>query len=425
MMARLRNRRGVFVILFGLLFMALMAASAMAIDMSRIWTMRNELQTAAEAGALAGAVQLTSPHDAARWDDTARTAIGFNRAMYDPITVDSTHRGHWDDATQTFTRDLAPYDAIHVVVSHPTNKLIMRAFGLVAPTVKARATAWAGAPIDTDTCLRPWSIPYVVLMSKVNAKRIALGEGSQLPNATNANDPANLQRPFGARDREVLNDMTEAERTFTLKMGAGNGNQTQTEDPPPGSELPGNYQGVRLPRLRDANGTPEPDGPVQAGGNAYSDAISGKNCYKLGIGDVLQTQGGDLIGPTIQGVERNGTEDDYVCYRLRANGDCENQDGTLGKDVKSAFHVCTDGCNGMSEVTVKMLGSFKFMRIVPQGGQPDPNNPPGSITGIFKPIAGTGPIATSPTSTTLTRPILVRCEFRKEAPGDPSVPCRY
>ena len=419
MRKRLRSRRGIFVVLFGLLFMTLMGAAAMAIDMTRIWTMRNELQTAAEAGALAGAVQLVDPHDKTYVADTAAVFIGLNTAMQDAITVDSIQIGHWDDVTQTFTKNGAPNNAVHTVVSHNTTKLIMGALGIAAPKVKARATAWADAPVDEDTCIRPWSIPYVILMSKVNAKRIAIGE--TLPGGTDPNHEDNLTRDFTNRDREVLNTMTEAERTFSLKMGAGNGNQTQIEDPPPGTDMPGNFQAVRLPRYRDKDGNLEPDGPVQSGADPYRDNIAGVNCNRLSPGDVLLTQGGNLIGPTIQGIERTGNEDHYVCYRLQSDGDCENEDGTVGKDIKAAFHLCYTGCNGMSQVTVMMLGSFTFMRIVPQGGAPDPDAPPGMITGIFKPITGSGPIGTG--MTTLNRIILVRCEFRVD--DGTTTACRY
>ena len=58
-MRRLENRKGVMVVLFGIMFMTLMAAAAMSIDFARIWVMRNELQTTADAAALAGAVQIS------------------------------------------------------------------------------------------------------------------------------------------------------------------------------------------------------------------------------------------------------------------------------------------------------------------------------------------------------------------------------
>jgi hypothetical protein len=375
--------------------MVLMGASAMAIDMSRIWSMRNELQTAADAGALGGAIQLTPPHNQAYTVDSATKMARLNRALYDTVRVDSVQRGVWDDDAQTFTDGETPYNAVHVVVSHGTNKLIMGALGIAAPRVKARATAWANAPVNNSNCIRPWSIPYVILMQKVNTKR-------GLPNT-----PENLTRPFTDEDRDSLNVMSVLERTFNLKMGAGNGNQTGVNDPPPGSTEPGQYQAVKLPRKRSAAGTLNPDGPPQNGADPYRDVISGAVCYTLGVGDVLEVQTGDLVGPTIQGVQRDGNEQYYVCYTLTNTGDCLNEDGSTGVDIKAAFHLCYSGCNGAAEVTVQMLGSFTLTKVVPQGGgAPDPNNPPASITGVFKPIVASGPVGTGPT--TLKRIILVR-----------------
>ena len=402
-MRRLKNRKGIFVVLFGLLFMVLMGTAAMAIDMSRIWTMRNELQTAADAGALAGAIQLTPPHDPADLVDTATVMARLNRALYDTVKVDSVIVGHWADGAATFTPNGTPNDAVKVVVSHGTNKLIMGALGIAAPRVWARAIGWANAPVNNANCIRPWSIPYVVLMDKVNRKRIAAGTLTGDPDSYE-----NLTRPFTNEDRLVLNSMTEAERTFNLKMGAGNGNQTTVTDPPPGATMPGSYQAVKLPRKRSADGTVNPDGiPPQNGADPYRDAVSGAVCYVLGVGDVLEVQTGDMVGPTIQGVERNGSETNYVCYTLTSAGACLNQDGSVGVDVKAAFHLCYSGCNGASEVTVMMLGSFTLTKVVPVGGgTPDPNNPPGSIGGLFKPITSNGPLGPGPT--TLQRPLLVR-----------------
>ena len=395
-MMRLEKRKGVFVVLFGLLFMVLMGAAAMSIDMSRIWTMRNELQTAADAGAVAGAIQLTPPHNKNRATDSATIVAQMNRALYDVVQVDSVELGDWDDVTAVFTPGVNPPNAVHVVVSHGTNKLIMGALGIAAPRVKARATAWANAPINNSNCIRPWSIPYVILMSKINA-RYGL-----------ANTAENLTRPFTNDDRDTLAVMTAEERTFKLKMGSGNGNQTTVDDPPPGSEEPGNFQAVKLPRKRSADGTVNPDGiPPISGADGYREAISGAVCYQLGVGDILEVQTGDLVGPTLQGVERNGNEDHYVCYTLTQNGDCLNEDGTAGVDIKAAFHLCYSGCNGASEVEVQLLGSFTLTKVQPVGGgAPDPENPPGSITGIFKPITSTGPVGPGPT--TIKRIILVR-----------------
>lgn len=407
-MRRLRNRRGVFVVLFGLLFMVLMAAGAMAVDMSRIWSMRNELQTAADAGAVAGAIQLTPPHPKGGTlvEDTAKAMARLNMALYDTVHVDSVQIGHWDDPTGTFTLGGTPNDAVAVKVSHGTGKLIMGALGIAAPRVFARATAWANAPVNNTNCMKPWSMPYTVLMDLVNRKRVALGTLTGDPDSFD-----NLTRDFTQEDRELLATMSDAERTFTLKMGTSSTGLTEGI---PGSTMPGNFQAVKLPRERTAGGTVEPEGPPGNGASSYEDVIEGLNCYPLGVGDILEVKTGDMVGPTLNAVEKqNGGDQNYICADIvtatgAGHGDCINDQGTTGVDIKTAFHQCLAGCNGAGEVTVRMIGSFTLTKMYPDNGNVNKGElwDRGQIVGIFKPLASTGPVGAGPT--TLQRPILVR-----------------
>jgi len=409
-MRRLRNRKGVFIVLFGLLFMVLMAASAMAIDMSRIWTMRNELQTAADAGALAGAVQLTPPHvrTGTKLTDSATWMAKLNKALYDTIKVEAVNPGIWNDAAQTFTSSsINNATAVEVVVSHGTNKLIMGALGIAAPRVKARAVAWANAPVDNSNCMKPWTMPYVILMDLVNRSRIAAGDWPFADTDPDSYD--NLRRDFTDDDRAFLANMSDAARTFTLKMGSGG-----LTDPPPGAAMPGNFQAVKLPRKQSAAGTPNPEGPPQNGATGYEDAIEGVICYPIGVGDVLETKPGDMTGPTVNSVEKQGSGDNnYICASIVATagasfGDCMNDQGGVGVDIKTAFHLCLTGCNGQSDVTVQMIGSFTLIKMYPKKG----TTPLGvdvdkaQIVGIFKPLASTGPVGAGPT--TIQKIILVR-----------------
>jgi Flp pilus assembly protein TadG len=403
-MRRLNNRKGVFIVLFGLLFMVLMAASAMAIDMSRIWTMRNELQTAADAGALAGAVQLTPPHqrNGGRLADSATWMAKLNKALYDTITVESVTPGIWDDAAQTFTSvgNINNATAVEVVVKHGTNKLIMGALGIAAPTVKARAVAWANAPVDNSNCMKPWTMPYTVLMDLVNRRRIADGTLTGDPDSFD-----NLTRDFTDDDRQLLATMSDAERTFTLKMGSGQG----VDDPVPGSSMPGNFQAVQLPRYKSAGGTLYPEGRPANGADAYRDAIEGVQCYPLGVGDSLETEPGDMVGPTLQAVEKaNGQDGNYICASIvtsndATNGNCMSDAGTVGVDIKTAFHQCVTGCNGSSKVGVRMIGSFTLTKMYKDKGATWDK---AQIVGIFKPLASTGPVGAGPT--TIQKIILVR-----------------
>ncbi len=399
---RLKNRRGVFVVLVAILSMVLMGAAALSIDISRIWTMRNELQTAADAGALAGAIQLTPPHDTFYVTDTATAFAQRNRVMYALPNVDSVQIGIWNDTTSAFTSGARPANAVNIVVSHPTNNLFMAMFGIAAPRVKARAIAWANAPVVEANCFKPWAIPYVTLMYRLNLAR----------GISPANSFDNLTRAFDQTlDVGALNSMSEADRTFDLKLGAGS-----FDDPVPGSTMPGNFQAVMLPRSWSAaTQQRNPDGPPQSGGDPYRNAIRGPECFSLGIGDSLTTEPGNKVGPTIQGV----TGDPGVCATLVGEdtntpstdptfGNCLDENGQNGVAIKAGFYLCRSGCGGRSSVGVEMLGSFTLKKIYPDKSKnkQTPAFDKAEIVGVFNPISAQGPIGSG--ATTLTRLILVK-----------------
>jgi len=418
-MRRVNNRRGVFVVLFGIMFVSLMGAAALSIDFARIWAMRNELQTSADAAALAGAVQITRIPDNEDDDiDAATRALAAaNLAMGAAVVVDSVYIGNWTDTPAAGSDNwtplcvmvsgtCAPYgsppspvppkNAVRAVVSHATSNLIMGALGIAAPVVHARATAWADAPVPTSSCIKPWSIPYAVLMSKLN-QHFGVADSYE-----------SLTRPFDMEtDMEALRTMDPAELTFTLKQGAQGSN-----DPyPDGTTAPGNFQRVQLPKYKSVDdwnipGTEWPDG--NSNGTAdYADAISGSVCHTLEIGDSLATLPGNAPEPTLDNivpsvcasiVDNNGGSD---------NGNCINAQGGVGVDIKAAFHQCIANCNGMNFVEVKMLGSFTLMKVFPNRETgPDPDWERGTIQGIFKPITANGPVGPGPTL--FTRIILVK-----------------
>src|SRR5690349_12618084 len=159
-MSQVRNRKGVIIVIFAIMMVVLMGAAAMSIDMSRVWAMRNELQTSADAAALAGAIQLTPPFDPAYASDSATSYARRNRVLSDFPAVDVVQVGVWDDSLTTFTSGATPTNAVRVVVSHATNGLIIGMLGITAPRVHANAIAWANAPVPAANCVKPWSIPY-------------------------------------------------------------------------------------------------------------------------------------------------------------------------------------------------------------------------------------------------------------------------
>jgi Flp pilus assembly protein TadG len=397
---KLKSRRGAIVVMLGIMAVTLMSISAISIDFSRLWTLRNELQTSADAAAHAGAVQLSPPNNAGATDSVVRAYGAANLAMQGTVTVDSVIFGNWDDTTKTFTPSPpAPsVDAVSVTVSRQSTGLMMAFLGVTQPRIKARAVGWANAPVQQATgCIKPWAIPYTLLMYKINVWRNANGTGTFSP----PNSTANLTRPFDqVADIDALNNMPAADRTFSLKQGSGYMSDS-------GNTISGNYQSVILPEFWDAatqSNNPNYQ-PSDGGGMNYANNIAGTTCNQLDIGDRLVTEQGVAVGPTIHGfLGTGGVSGPGICAHISGHqdainkndsryGDCVQADGSIGVDVKAAFFYCSSNCNGKSEVEVKMLGSFTLKKIYPQGdsGQ-NPQWDASEIVGIFKPTTDPGTV---------------------------------
>jgi Flp pilus assembly protein TadG len=403
---KFKARRGAVVVILGIMAVALMSISAISIDFSRLWTLRNELQTSADAAAHAGAVDL-----AANPITSAQAFANVNKAMQDTVRVDSILLGDWNDAARTFTPGTPLTNAVSVTVSRQSTGLIMALVGVTPPRLKARAIGWADAPIaNAAGCIKPWAVPYVTLMYRINLYRNANGTGPFSP----PNSFANMTRPFDqVEDIKALNNMTAAERTFSLKQGSG-----QVHDSASAS-MPGNYQAVVLPSFYDGpTAQYEPSSGPTNGGSRYRDNIAGATCNTLDVGDSLVTESGNMPGPTMHGfLGTGGANGPGVCAQIRGEtdntprndptyGDCLDANGNT-VDVRSAFYYCATGCNGRTKVEVKLIGSFTLKKVYPKN---DTGNNPQfdmlQIVGIFKPITDPGTVG--PGSTTLVTVIIVK-----------------
>src|SRR5687768_11654116 len=103
------ERRGAIAVMTAMFIVAIMLVAAVSVDASRIFVARNELQTAADAAALAGAVQLLD--DSSSAVDTARAHALRNRVdnrLIDSVTITP---GVWLAAAGTFIEWGDPADA--------------------------------------------------------------------------------------------------------------------------------------------------------------------------------------------------------------------------------------------------------------------------------------------------------------------------
>lgn len=109
----LKSNRGVTAIVVGISIVVLVGFAALAIDIGHLYVARNELQNAADAGALAGAAVLyndsgTGVNENA--NQVAYEAATANKSEKVPVDVNwrdgnegDVQRGHWSFATRTFT----------------------------------------------------------------------------------------------------------------------------------------------------------------------------------------------------------------------------------------------------------------------------------------------------------------------------------
>jgi putative Tad-like protein involved in Flp pilus assembly len=410
MQLHFKNRRGAFVVITALLATSAAAMCAIAVDFARIASLRSELQISADAGAVGGAIQWSPrnygtgvPTDSAWAYDSAYAFAHRNKAMQDTVRVDSVIIGNWDPALRVFTPALAPLNAVRTVVSRQLTGLFMQGFGVTLPRITAKATAWGGAPVNTVGCIKPWAIPYPLLMERLNAY---LG----IQNTT-----TNLTRPFTASDLNTLMTMPESARKFDLHLGNG----VLTDPAVDSLSISGNYQAVELGKYWDAaTQTYANPGPIN-GAQAYRDDVAGVTCYPLSIGDSLLTNQG-LAGSqnTVAPLSMQANAPYGICSIIRgfddntnqnnsAYGDCLDPDGNVGVSVVSLFYLCSSGCSGSSKVQVKMMASFEIDKVYPQKDLGSNSQwDMAEIKGTFAALSGAGRVGGS--SSPLTKIILVQ-----------------
>jgi Flp pilus assembly protein TadG len=173
----LTNEKGVTIALVAILMTVLVMFVALAVDLGHLYVARNELQNAADAGALAGAHELyvgsnatlvneganQIAHDAAIANQSEKLAVEVN---WTDGNEGDVQRGHWSFANETFTPNssLAPVDLVGVTTAEldantdfinavqvtarrqgtPVASFFAGIFGLDSFIMSAQATAYIG-----------------------------------------------------------------------------------------------------------------------------------------------------------------------------------------------------------------------------------------------------------------------------------------
>lgn len=173
-----RQRRGATTVFVAVLSVVLVGMTALAVDLSRLRTGVNELQTVADAAALNGALLLqNSP--AATQESAIATFGGRNEAFgaRAALSASDVEPGVWNPTTNSFTPNTwTSANAVRVTARGTARLLFGRFLSGTTPTPSRRAVAWVANVTGTD-CLRPWGISRSVIESAASVADITTQAG--------------------------------------------------------------------------------------------------------------------------------------------------------------------------------------------------------------------------------------------------------
>lgn len=362
---RLHGRRdGVTMVFVAILMTVLLGFAGIAFDMSRLYVIKAQLQTTADASALAAAIEVMNGRPgnatAIALDYRTRNLVERREATLEAVDVEP---GTWnfdvtapdDGFTPLPDWTSAPVRAVRVTAHYPASLTLARIFGGPDPTLTAQSVAALGS-VGASNCLMPFAIPYSNMLHELGY------------------DPNNTSYDLSEADVSRLAAMT-ATKEMVLKVNS----QTTDWD---GNPIPGNFYPVRFGPVAHSDQVPISPGP-ESGGDAYRENLSGctgSNEARVAIGDYLQIENGNMVGPTVQGVA------DY-CGPLWSAG-------RLCDVIAPIWGGPTVSVGGPEAVPVKYIGAFV---VTASSG--------GEIRGYFKSMGASGSF--SPDAGPLTIAILV------------------
>jgi len=261
------GERGSVILLVVLAMTALLGMAALAIDVGVLHTARAQCQNAADAGALACAGHILTLGNNVNQGQAGQIAArgveyaNYNGVLSQPVAIISS------DVTVDLNlmrcRVCVPRTAAR---GNPVPTYFARVLNRQWVDVSACATAEVGIG-QMVNCLKPWALPDAY--DDVNGNAVYDAGDYYAAGATS----------YGTNYRGNNYDL---------------GIQLVVKQADPQNAIaPGQFFPIDLPI---------PDSP-DTGGARYRSNISECNASPVGIGDVLYTENGNMVGPTRQGVQ--------------------------------------------------------------------------------------------------------------------------
>jgi len=311
------SERGAVLIMVVVAMVALMAFGAFVIDYGIMWTGRGQVQTSADAGALAGSISLAfdSPTDfagaktkaswAARANNVWGTApdVQLTDVTFPPCPVGAPGLANTCVKVNAFRNQTR---------GNPLPTFLGNLVGITDQGVRATATAQIVTGNKTD-CLKPWA---------VIDRWQEFGEPFSALSTFDKYSDGKGQAPPQEADVYIPPSTGSAGTGFTLPADQGRRFAVKTEGVDVSS---GWFREIALPRADGGwtGGNVYRDNIMTCGGLPYAIAAPGTACpAAIGQGDAAYwaTQGcfgvktGGTVGPTRQGIEYLTAQDPGATY---------------------------------------------------------------------------------------------------------------
>jgi Flp pilus assembly protein TadG len=287
-MRKMRQQRGTVILLVTSGVVALLGAVGLSIDAGYIFTFKNQLQNAVDAAALAGAQGLLA--DPSNYSTSGRAVqlatsyAALNRAGGQPVTLSPSEI--------TFPKG----NMIRIQVTRPASTFFMKVLGISQVGIQATAAA-AVVPATGGTGLRPFTL----------LDQFGHGSLCVSPNDEVINKPAHGD--FNSSPHTWMGITVASDHYKSPYDPSVNGWDLSNVDDcsdVTGLIAPRDVDGQQIQLKAGSWLTPGNFGPAALGGrgasNYENNIIYGSNTY-VQIGDILDTETGNMVGPTRRGVD--------------------------------------------------------------------------------------------------------------------------
>lgn len=262
------ERKGATIVIIAILTVVLFSFTAFAIDFGRAYLVNAQLQTSADAAALAGAFELQNRSYVTGYDSAVAMALRNKVQSVDPEILD-VEPGFWNDSQGSFLPaagwDEPGINAVRARTGHEMSYTFARVMGFANIDLAKPAIAAVGSASYAE-CMKPWGIPLQVL--------------SYLAGRSNENDLSDLTQ-------EEIDYLAENPRELYMKIPANPNDDGEVYVD--GDQLPGNFQALAL---------------IGRGASNYQAAIEGDCSDPVEVDDRVESEPGNMVGPTWKGTSK-------------------------------------------------------------------------------------------------------------------------